>query len=61
MDEWKEWNYRSEHLRVVELQIQAYRKRLRKLEFQINAMIEMISEHASDELVDDLLKYLEEE
>tara|TARA_B100000029_G_scaffold490779_1_gene550192 strand:- start:45 stop:230 length:186 start_codon:yes stop_codon:yes gene_type:complete len=61
MDDWKEYNYRSDYLRMVELQIQEYRKKLKAMAFKINAIIELISKHASDDLVDDLYAFLEEE
>ena len=61
MDDWKEYNYRSDYLRMVELQIQEYRKKLKAMTFKINAIIELISKHASDDLVDDLYAFLEEE
>lgn len=61
MDDWKEYNYRSDYIRMVELQIQEYRKKLKAMAFKINAIIELISKHASDDLVDDLYAFLEEE
>tara|TARA_B100001996_G_scaffold377960_1_gene361370 strand:+ start:3859 stop:4044 length:186 start_codon:yes stop_codon:yes gene_type:complete len=61
MDDWNKFNYPSDYMKMVELKIHAHRKALVKLQFQINAMIELISEHASDELIAELTSFLEEE
>ena len=61
MDDWTAYNYHSDYMKVLELKIHAHRKALKKLEFQISAMIELITENLSDELITELTEFLEEE